>query len=115
MPFVLGGGLKNYLNNRLGQDKWAPLERLKKYSWIQSSKTNILGGGLEKISGIFKVGKGEAKREKTPSNIHLIIFAGCSKCLSYMKTERARSSEVESPEFSLRLRSLKHILFFLVM
>ena len=43
MPFIIGGGLKNYLNNQLGQDKWAPLELLKKYSWIQSSKTDILG------------------------------------------------------------------------
>lgn len=74
MPFIIGGGLKNYLNNRLGQDKWAPLEPLKKYSWIQSSKTNILRGG--KISGISKVGK-RKWREKTQSNIHLITFAGC--------------------------------------
>lgn len=74
MPFITDGGLKNYLNNQLGQDKWAPLKLLKKYSWIQSSKTNILGG--KKTSGIFKVVKGKW-REKTQSNIHVITFAGC--------------------------------------
>lgn len=74
MPFIIGGGLKNYLNNRLGQDKWAPLELLKKYSWIQSSKTNILRGKKKSLEFLKWVrGSGERKQ----SNIHLITFAGC--------------------------------------
>jgi hypothetical protein len=32
MAFIIGGGLKNYLNNQLGQEKWALLELLTKYS-----------------------------------------------------------------------------------
>lgn len=67
MPFIIGGGLKNYLNNRLGQDKWAPLELLKKYSWIQSSKTNILRG--EKSLEFLKWVRGSGERKHNQISI----------------------------------------------
>lgn len=65
MPFIIGGGLKNYLNNWLGQDKRALLELLKKYSWIQSSKTNILGGKKKSLEFLKWVrGSGERKHKQ---------------------------------------------------
>lgn len=100
MPFIIGGGLKNYLNNRLGQDKWAPLERLKKYSWIQSSKTNILRG--KKSLEFLKRVRGSGEREH--NHLHLITFTGCYKGRSYMKTKRAfSSSDTDSSEFHFSL------------